>query len=779
MRRVLKWLAALVGALILLLIIAIIVVPIYFDPNDYRQQIANVVEKQTGRELTIGGDIELSLFPWIGVEINQVRLGNAKGFGPEPFAQVEEAQVRVKLLPLLRQQVEMDTALLDGLRLHLARNAEGQTNWDDLVAEAAKETAPKEPKEPKRGPAPLAGLAIGGLVVNDARITWNDAVTGRQVEVAPLDLESGALAPGESFPLEFSFTVNANEPQLSGQVEFESQLTLNPETGLYSADDARLTADLNSPLFPTGRLQTELGTTLSANLEEQTATLERLLVNAYGTEVKAEAKASRILQLPDARGTISASAKDAKAFAALLASFGLDAKPEALKDASVEGSFATSLADGTATIEPLTINAVGISANLQAKATDILGQPKAAGRLALEPFVPSEVTDALGIELPAASDPAVLSKAVLTTGFEAGPDRVALADLKAQLDDTNLTGSASVRRFAAPVIRFDLRVDAINIDRYLPPPQEGEHRQPATPAGAAAAGAAQLPVETLRSLDINGTARVAQLQAANLQSSDIRVTVRAENGLFRAHPATAKLYSGTYQGNVVFDVRQQVPRIGMDEQLAGIQAGPLLEDLMGKAHVTGTANLKAKLNARGLDEASVRRTLNGNAAFEFRDGAVNGINVAHLIRTALAKYQGRPAPKEEAQETDFALLKGTLNVKNGLVRNRDLTAKSPLLRVDGQGTANLVSEKLDYRVRAAVVGTLEGQGGRELQELKGLTVPVKITGTFQDPKFGVDVAGVLEERAKAEVEERVEEEKEKLEKRLEEQLQDRFKGLFR
>ncbi|SCZ64859.1 AsmA family protein [Thiohalomonas denitrificans] len=777
MRRVLKWLAILAGALVLLLIIAIIVVPLYFDPNDYRDQIGDVVEQQTGRELTIGGDIELSLFPWIGVKIHEVSLGNAEGFGPDPFATVENAEVRVKLLPLLRQQVEMDTAVLDGLRLSLARDAQGRTNWDDLIAEAA-EQPEEEPADQREG-QPLAGLAIGGLAVSDARVVWDDAMTGRQVEVAPFDLESGAIELGEPFPLEFRFTVKSNQPQLSGEVAFESQLMLNPDTGLYSADDARLETDLQSPLFPNDRLQATLASTLSANFNEQTARLDSLRLSAYGAELNGEAEASRILELPDARGTIRVATEDAEALATLLAGFGLEAKPAALKDASMEGQFETSLSDGTANLDALSINVLGLSAKLQATASNLLDEPGASGQLEIEPFVPSEVVEGLGIELPQPSDPSVLSKATLTTRFEAGAERISLADLKAQLDDTNLTGSASFGQPAAPVIRFDLLVDAIDVDRYLPPPEEEESRQPATPGGAAAAGAAQLPVETLRSMDIDGTVRVGQLQAANLRSDDIRVTMRAEKGLFRAHPASARLYGGTYQGNVVFDVREEVPRLGMDERLDGVQAGPLLEDMMGEAHVTGTASVSAKLSARGLEQESVRRTLNGNAAFEFRDGTVKGINIAHLIRTALAKYQGRPAPEEEAQETDFALLQGTFNIKDGLVSNQDLNAKSPLLRIDGQGTANLVSEELDYRVRTAIVGSLEGQKGKELEELKGVTIPLRITGTFQDPKFRVDVESVLKERVEKEVEERVEEEKGKLREELEEKLKGRLEGLFR
>jgi AsmA protein len=207
---------------------------------------------------------------------------------------------------------------------------------------------------------------------------------------------------------------------------------------------------------------------------------------------------------------------------------------------------------------------------------------------------------------------------------------------------------------------------------------------------------------------------------------------------------------------------------------------------MGKDYVTGKAQLAAALTARGVDFMQIRQSLNGQASFLFENGVVNGINIGQLVREGYATYKGEPKPAAETRQTDFAELRGTLTVQDGLVTNRDLSAKSPLLRVSGAGTAHLVTEKVNYRVDAAVVSTLEGQGGRELEQLKGLTVPIQITGTFRNPKFGVAIGEVLEGRArealeaeKQKLQQQLEAERKKredeLKKRLEQGLQDKLK----
>ena len=144
---------------------------------------------------------------------------------------------------------------------------------------------------------------------------------------------------------------------------------------------------------------------------------------------------------------------------------------------------------------------------------------------------------------------------------------------------------------------------------------------------------------------------------------------------------------------------------------------------------------------------AIKKTLNGTAAFAFTDGAINGINLAETICNAKAKVLGGLASSSEApKKTDFSELTGSFLVKNGFVTNDDLSAKSPLLRIEGKGNADLPKENIDYRATATVVATTEGQGGEGLEDLVGIPIPVKIGGTFSEPSYGLDfeaLAGAL------------------------------------
>jgi AsmA protein len=435
----------------------------------------------------------------------------------------------------------------------------------------------------------------------------------------------------------------------------------------------------------------------------------------------------------------------------------------------------------TLDLPELVLNALGMRVHGQLAGTGITGDTlQFKGSLKVDEFVPRDVIKQLGVELPPTSDPGVLGKADMNLSFAAGLDQATVSALKLHLDDSTLDGSATVKNFTQAAIKFDLALDEIDLDRYLPPQTEVA---PPTPAEAAAGGAGALPVETLRTLNLDGYMKVGKLKVAQLRSTDILVQIKAKEGVVRVNPAKASMYEGSYTGDVTLDVTKAKPRISMNEALKGIQAGPLLTDLTGDDQLRGTANLSAKLNAVGDTPDAMTATLNGDAAFAFTNGAVKGINIARLIRQAKATLTGKPRPPDEGpDETEFSELRGTATVSNGLVRNDDLTAMSPLLRVAGKGTADLPAEKLDYLLTTKIVGSLEGQGGKDLEELKGLEIPVLISGSFSEPQYKVDLAKVMEGKAREKVDKQIDKQKEKLQEKLQDKLGDdlggKLKGLF-
>ena len=195
-------------AIIIIAIAALAALPFIIDPNDYKDEIAAQVEKTTGRKLTLQGDIELSVFPWIALELGPLSLSNASGFKAESFASVEAAEIRIKLMPLLKKQLEMDTIVLDGLLLNLETNKEGVTNWDDLTkASDDLEQMPSDESdsasdEPSSG---LSAVKIAGIKLTNANVLWSDASKNENFQLRNLNLQTDPLAPGEPTSLTTSF----------------------------------------------------------------------------------------------------------------------------------------------------------------------------------------------------------------------------------------------------------------------------------------------------------------------------------------------------------------------------------------------------------------------------------------------------------------------------------------------------------------------------------------------------------------------------------------------
>ncbi|WP_152032997.1 AsmA-like C-terminal region-containing protein [Gallaecimonas mangrovi] len=147
------------------------------------------------------------------------------------------------------------------------------------------------------------------------------------------------------------------------------------------------------------------------------------------------------------------------------------------------------------------------------------------------------------------------------------------------------------------------------------------------------------------------------------------------------------------------------------------------------------------------------------------------MNIAHELRKAGALLKGQSVPEEDTKKTDFAELSGSATFKNGKMNNPDLLLASPLLRVNGAGDIDLVKKSLDYGVSAKLVGTLKGQDGKAMDELKGVTLPIKITGSFDSPKVRPDMDALLKGKA----DQKIKEQKDKLKDKLSEKLGDLFK----
>ncbi|NOY66391.1 MAG: AsmA family protein [Gammaproteobacteria bacterium] len=627
---------------------AIILASIFIDPNDYREEITELVKKETGRELTIKGDLSLSFFPWVGLSIGETSLSNAKGFGDKAFARFKQIKVKVKVMPLLSQTVVMDSIVLDGVNVNLAKNKQGRSNWDDLVQES---TTPKKTEEDKASGKDSAAVSIGGLSIINANLSWDDEQAGVDYHVEGLNLETGALGKGKPVDLDLGFTVKDKKAGTSWKVG--------------------------------------LSTLVNLDKDKQSLSMSALKLQLGGLKL-----------------------------------------------------------DGSINI------------------TQLNNEPVVRMNLKSNTFVPRELAGEFGVVLPKTNDATVLGKAQLELSINASATKLDVSKLILYLDDSILKGNATVSNFAHPSIRYQIAIDDIDVDRYMPPVAKSEAKTEAK-VKTGADDRIDLPVEMLRGLDVKGSFKIGKLKVTNLRSESVEMVLSAKQGLIRVFPASAKMYGGRYTGDITLDVRGNQMILSMNEKLSKIQSAPLFKDLMDMDWVEGTANLSAKLTGKGNTVSAIKKQLNGTLGFAFLDGSIKGVNIPLKIRRAYNIIKGLPAPANEPEKTDFTSMKGSAIVRNGVIDNRDLDIQTPLLRVQGAGTADLVKESMSYLVKAKVVASLSGQGGDSLAKLKGVTIPVRIKGPFKKLAYKVELGDVLKQEVKN-----------KLKRKLKNKLKDRFKGLF-
>jgi AsmA protein len=237
MKKLLKILGVIVGVFILFFIAAIIAATYFIDAKDYQQKIETAVKEKTGRELIIKGDMSLSFFPWIGMTMGETTLGNAPGFGDQPFASFEQVDLKIKLLPLFMSSVEMRTIILEGMRLNLIKNKQGVTNWQDLQQHSEKTASKDEEKVQGQG---LKSLRIGGVKINDAQLSWRDEQSDSAFTVSNFQLQTGEIDPQQPVDMNLDFDFKDTKAGQSWHFGMEGRLAADMDADKASLSDLQI-----------------------------------------------------------------------------------------------------------------------------------------------------------------------------------------------------------------------------------------------------------------------------------------------------------------------------------------------------------------------------------------------------------------------------------------------------------------------------------------------------------------------------------------------------------
>jgi len=371
-------------------------------------------------------------------------------------------------------------------------------------------------------------------------------------------------------------------------------------------------------------------------------------------------------------------------------------------------------------------------------------KPKIAGQLEVAEFNPKALMKSLGLEAPVTSNDAALTRLKAGMKFTCSTDSAAMQNLVVAFDESVFEGNLGITGFSRPKLDFDFQVDQLNLDDYLPPSDAAPDT--ATSAAAASgpvASEADLAVETFRGFTGGGDFRIGKLVVAGLTATDVTMKMGSDGRSVRFAPVNAGFYGGKEEGDVTIDASGKRPLLAANLAWHGVQAEPLLNDLAGSARLRGTGDFFLKINSDLTNSQTVMRSLSGDVGMNIRDGEIVGIDVVDTIDTVkslLGKQSEMVSESSNDQTTEFAELTMSGVIDQGVMSSDDLLLKSPLLSATGEGTFNLVDETVDYILKPVLAGELAGQN---IAELKGVPIPVRLTGNLYEPDIKVDIVAAL------------------------------------
>ena len=335
--------------------------------------------------------------------------------------------------------------------------------------------------------------------------------------------------------------------------------------------------------------------------------------------------------------------------------------------------------------------------------------------------------------------------------LKADGQKLNLSPLAAKVDDSLIHADIGITRFNDPIYSFNVNVDKLDADKYI-----AKSDKPAEKS------AADTPIDlsALKKLNASGDAKIGWLKLANVTTQNVNIGLKADSGLVTVSPFAANLYQGSMDGMLKVDARA-TPSIAFKQTMKGVSIGPLMVDAINNDMLSGTGTVNIDVTTQGTSVGALKKGLLGNASLNVADGALKGVDIAGSIRELKNKvnvFKTKEAGADKSKKTDFSELTATFDIKNGVAHNEDLAMKAPVLRLakgDSRGDIDIGNEKINYTAKPTVVKSLKGQGGADLDELSGIPIPIKISGTFANPKYGMDFTAIASGLAQSKLLEKV------------------------
>jgi len=804
-----------------------------FDPNAHKQALTDWVQQHRERTLSLDGPITLGVWPRLHVRLENVSLSEHRR--PDRFAQLGEVDLAVQMLPLLQGRLEVGRVTARSVKLRYVRDAQGRSNIDDLLK-------PAQPVADEPAGQPLL-FDIEGIELADVSVDVDDARSGVQGTASLTRFDSGRLAPRVPVDLQLAGQMALRQPQtltvgLEGglnlttdleqqrfdgrQLDLKVVLKAQPASGQSAAADLQLALKAAEAGWHGAqgaaraqgvRLEVQGRVGQGAGAIELTPSTVEAAELAFDPQAQSLDIAALVVKLQALQGgqarAVSLDWPKLQVKGQQLQGSPLSARFKVDGPVALEGQLRSGSPSGSfdaVRLPGLTLDFKAAMAG-QGGARDVSGQLQ--GLLSVRPQALTGALDDLNLQA-RISEPSLQPLQVKARGrVEASAPTQAQWQLQGDINANAFSTQGQARLGGErPHISATARFAQLDLNRLLPAPA-------ASPGGSAAAGHIdQTPVDlsALRAVDGRFDLQAGKLAFRQYRVADANVRADLAGGRLTLHELSGAAWEGRFkaQGQAQAGAGQSV---ALKAQADGVDVLALLKDVAGQDVLEGRGQVSLDVTTTGATVGALTSALDGQAALVLRDGAVKGINLARSLRETRAKLSGQSDAVQKARETektDFTELKGSFQIRKGVAHNDDLSAKSPFLRVSGAGDIDLPRRRIDYTVQATVTGTVKGQDGADIDGLKGLTVPVRLSGPFDALDWKIAWSGValgsVQNTLKGQLDNKLDKEGRKLEDQLKtkllgkpapaasgastpapqsledqakDKLKDKFKGLFR
>ncbi|MDQ6975379.1 MAG: AsmA family protein [Mariprofundaceae bacterium] len=680
---------------VVLLLGGLLIAPFIIDVDQYRIKIEQQVEDSTGRALHIG-KMQASLFPWIGLKLEDVNFANADGFSAPFFLKVGRLDVQLAFLPLLQQKIELKRFELNAPEIHLQRNKDGIGNWQDLQGDVS--LPPKDEakgESTKSGSLPFA-FEAESILLNDGRIAWDDASTGQNITLKNIQL---ALH------------------------DVQQERPINVQASVNIGDD---TITLQGKVGPVGDIDRLVVERIPVQLQLSSSHLA--LTNF----------AAIFPDFPDLLGS--------KEQASVLMNIQVEQRPDGLRTS--DGSFTLKAAHEISLqwiVEQIDAQHLQLkSSNMSLDGQSLL---HAKGNITLEkegsPTVAMQINSEvitrkwLSTWLPAlvamyADHPNPWKQMDIALALKVSDGIINLQNMKVHLDQDLLKLSGRYVMGKNPNIRLRLHADQLHLDPWLPFSSSANNENDA-PAVKEVSPTSEPDLRAYAKWKINLQSSIGQLHVKNAVFNDVALNVQSSQGMININPLSFVIAGGKVREKARININNHPITWRESVSVKGVNIGPLLQRFADSDQLDGRLQLTTNFQGKGVLPTSIKRALNGSAKVKMTNGKVKGFDIAHALRniSTLGKKKG-------AQYTDFAQLQASFTVRDGIVSNNDLFMASPLFRLTGKGTVNLPTSTMDYHMRPKLVATLVGQGD-QANGRTGITIPLRIVGPFDSPSISPEL----------------------------------------